>query len=175
MDILFGEMMNLRIKKSNNMKRVPGLIVNRNKKLVLLFCTALLFANCKKDSTKPPVDPAYQYRPYMAIIAQSDTIYSITINGKLQVPNKDTIIASLNLRQDSFPLLPGQSTLLKPDISDSVAAIVIQMSGKPGDKLNLYNAWRTLYTYNITTVYTTFNTKLSLGFGVVYPYISLTN
>ncbi|HEY2350533.1 MAG TPA: hypothetical protein VGH64_16050 [Puia sp.] len=145
-------------------------------KTVLLFCFAalIIFAGCKKDS-KPPVDPAYQYRPYLAIIAESDTIYSITVNGKLQVPNKDTIIASLNLRQDSFPLAPGQSTLLKPDISDSVAAIVIQMGGKPGDNLNLYNAWRTLYTYHITTDYRTFNTKLSLGFGVVYPYISLTN
>jgi hypothetical protein len=146
------------------------------KAILLLSCTALIiFASCKKNDTKPPVDPAYQYRPYMAIMAQSDTIYSITINGKLQVPNKDTIIASLNLRQDSFPLLPGQSTLIKPDISDSVANIVIQMSGKPGDKLNLYNVWRTLYTFNITTIYPTFNTKLSLGFGVVYPYISLTN
>ena len=144
-------------------------------KAILLFCAVLLFANCKKTDTKPPVDPAYQYRPYMAIIAQSDTIYSITINGKLQVPSKDTIIASLNVAQDSFPLAPGQSTLLKPDISDTVAAIIIQMSGKPGDNLNLYNTWRTLYTYHITTIYTTFNTKLSLGFGVVYPYISLTH
>ena len=113
--------------------------MKKNMKTVLLFCTVFMFANCKKDSTKPPVDPAYQYRPYFAIIAQSDTIYSITVNGKLQVPCKDTIIASLNLRQDSFPLAPGQSTLLKPDISDSVAAIVIQMGGKPGDNLNLYN------------------------------------
>lgn len=145
------------------------------KAILILFCTVLLFGNCKKDDSKPPVDPAYQYRPYLAIIAQSDTIYSITVNGKLQVPCKDTIIASLNLRQDSFPLAPGQSTLLKPDISDSVAAIVIQMSGKPGDNLNLYNVWRTLYTYHVTTIYPTFNTKLSLGFGVVYPYISLTN
>ncbi len=145
-------------------------------KAILLVCTALIiFASCKKTDSKPPVDPAYQYRPYMAIIAQSDTIYSITINGKLQVPNKDTIIASLNVAQDSFPLAPGQSTLLKPDISDTVAAIIIQMSGKPGDNLNLYNTWRTLYTYHITTIYTTFNTKLSLGFGVVYPYISLTH
>ena len=149
--------------------------MKKNMKTVLLFCTVIMFANCKKDDTKPPVDPAYQYRPYLAIIAQSDTIYSITVNGKLQVPSKDTVIASLNLRQDSFPLAPGQSTLLKPDISDSVAAIVIQMSGKPGDNLNLYNCWRTLYTYHITTDYRTFNTKLSLGFGVVYPYISLTN
>ena len=150
---------------------------NRDMKAILFFCTVtvLLFTNCKKDDTKPPVDPAYSYRPYLAIIAQSDTIYSITVNGKLQVPSKDTIIASLNLRQDSFPLAPGQSTLLKPDISDTVAAIVIQMAGKPGDNLNLYNAWRTLYTYHITTDYRTFNTKLSLGFGVVYPYISLTN
>jgi len=145
------------------------------KAILILFCAVLLFANCKKTDTKPPVDPAYQYRPYMAIIAQSDTIFSITVNGKLQVPCKDTVIADLNLRQDSFPLAPGQSTLLKPDISDSVAAIIIQMSGKPGDNLNLYNAWRTLYTYHITTDYRTFNTKLSLGFGVVYPYISLTN
>jgi len=144
-------------------------------KAILLFCAVLLFANCKKTDTKPPVDPAYQYRPYLAIIATSDTIYSITVNGKLQVPSKDTIIASLNVAQDSFPLAPGQSTLLKPDISDTAAAIIIQMSGKPGDNLNLYNAWRTLYTYHITTIYTTFNTKLSLGFGVVYPYISLTN
>ncbi len=145
-------------------------------KAILLFCSALIIvASCKKSSTTPPVDPAYQYRPYMAIIAQSDTIYSITVNGKLQVPSKDTIIASLNVAQDSFPLAPGQSTLLKPDISDTAAVIVIQMSGKPGDNLNLYNAWRTLYTYHITTIYTTFNTKLSLGFGVVYPYISLTN
>jgi hypothetical protein len=145
-------------------------------KTVLLFCfAALIIAGCKKNDSKPPVDPAYQYRPYLAIIAQSDTIYSITVNGQLQVPSKDTIIASLNLRQDSFPLAPGQSTLLKPDVSDTAAAIIIQMSGKPGDNLNLYNAWRTLYTYHITTVYTTFNTKLSLGFGVVYPYISLTN
>jgi hypothetical protein len=157
------------------MKKGPGLIVNSNMKLVVLFCAALLFANCKKDDTKPPVDPAYQYRPYLAITAQSDSIYSITINGKLQVPSKDTIIASLNVRQDSFPLAPGQSTLLKPDISDTVANIVIQMHGKPGDNLNLYNAWRTLYTYHIITDYYTFNTKLSLGFGVVYPYISLTN
>jgi hypothetical protein len=145
-------------------------------KAILFVCTAIIIvASCKKNETKPPVDPAYQYRPYMAIIAQSDSIYSITINGKLQVPSKDTIIASLNLRQDSFPLAPGQSTLLKPDISDSVANIVIQMHGKPGDNLNLYNAWRTLYSYHITTDYYTFNTKLSLGFGVVYPYISLTN
>jgi hypothetical protein len=144
-------------------------------KVVLMCCAVFMFANCKKDSKAPPVDPAYQYRPYMGIIAQSDTIYSITVNGKLQVPCKDTIIADLNLRQDSFPLAPGQSTLLKPDISDTVAAIVIQMAGKPGDNLNLYNAWRTLYTYHITTDYRTFNTKLSLGFGVVYPYISLTN
>jgi hypothetical protein len=144
-------------------------------KLVLFLSTAFMFANCKKDNKTPPVDPAYQYRPYMAIMAESDTIYSITINGKLQVPSKDTIIASLNLRQDSFPLAPGQSTLLKPDISDSVANIIIQMAGKSGDNLNLYNAWRTLYTYQITTDYRTFNTKLSLGFGVVYPYISLTH
>jgi len=145
------------------------------KAILLVFSAVLIFSNCKKSETKPPVDPAYQYRPYMAIIAQSDTIYSITINGKLQVPSKDTIIESLNVRQDSFPLAPGQSTLLKPDISDTVAVIVIQMAGKPGDNLNLYNAWRTLYTYHITTDYRTFNTKLSLGFGVVYPYISLTN
>jgi len=145
-------------------------------KAILILCAALVIvASCKKTDTKPPVDPAYQYRPYMAIIAQSDTIYSITVNGKLQVPSKDTIIESLNVRQDSFPLAPGQSTLLKPDISDTVAVIVIQMAGKPGDNLNLYNAWRTLYTYHITTDYRTFNTKLSLGFGVVYPYISLTN
>jgi len=71
-------------------------------KVVLLFCAVLMFANCKKDDKSPPVDPAYQYRPYMAIIAQSDSIYSITINGKLQVPCKDTIIASLNLGQDSW-------------------------------------------------------------------------
>ncbi len=144
-------------------------------KVVFLCCAVLMFANCKKDDSKPPVDPAYQYRPYLAIIAQSDTIYSITVNGKLQVPSKDTIIASLNVGQDSFPLAPGQSTLLKPDVSDTAAAIIIQMSGKPGDNLNLYNAWRTLYTYHITTIYPTFNTKLSLGFGVVYPYISLTS
>ena len=144
-------------------------------KVLLLFCTAIMFANCKKDDSKPPVDPAYQYRPYLAIIAQSDTIYSITVNGKLQVPNKDTIIASLNVGQDSFPLAPGQSTLVKPDVSDTVAAIVIRMSGKPGDNLNLYNCWRTLYTYHITTIYDTFYTKLSLGYGVVYPYISLTH
>jgi|GEM_PF-6658322 len=145
-------------------------------KAILFLCTALIiFAGCKKSNTTPPVDPAYQYRPYLAIIAQSDTIYSITVNGKLQVPSKDTIIASLNVAQDSFPLAPGQSTLVKPDISDTAAVIIIQMSGKPGDNLNLYNAWRTLYTYHITTIYTTFNTKLSLGFGVVYPYISLTN
>jgi len=145
------------------------------KAILLVFSAVLIFSNCKKSETKPPVDPAYQYRPYLAVIAQSDTIYSITVNGKLQVPSKDTIIESLNVRQDSFPLAPGQSTLLKPDISDTVAVIVIQMAGKPGDNLNLYNAWRTLYTYHITTDYRTFNTKLSLGFGVVYPYISLTN
>ena len=76
-------------------------------KTILLICTALIiFASCKKTDTKPPVDPAYQYRPYMAIIAEADTIYSITVNGKLQVPCKDTIIESLNLRQDSFPLAP---------------------------------------------------------------------
>ena len=145
------------------------------KTILLFFGAALIIVSCKKTDTKPPVDPAYQYRPYMAIIAEADTIYSITVNGKLQVPCKDTIIESLNLRQDSFPLAPGQSTLLKPDISDTVAVINIQMAGKPGDNLNLYNAWRTLYTYHITTDYRTFNTKLSLGFGVVYPYISLTH
>jgi hypothetical protein len=147
----------------------------KNEMKMLLFCAAVIIASCKKDNKTPPVDPAYQYRPYMAIIAQSDTIYSITVNGKLQVPSKDTIIASLNVAQDSFPLAPGQSTLLKPDISDTVAAIIIRMSGKPGDNLNLYNAWRTLYTYHITTIYDTFYTKLSLGYGVVYPYISLTH
>jgi hypothetical protein len=145
------------------------------KAILLLFCTVLLFTNCKKDSNDPTKDPAYAYRPYLAIIAEADSIYSITVNGKLQVPNKDTIIESLNLRQDSFPLAPGQSTLLKPDISDTAAVIIIEMAGKPGDNLNLYNAWRTLYTYKITTEYRTFYTKLSLGFGVVYPYISLTH
>lgn len=147
----------------------------KNEMKMLLFCAAVIIASCKKDNKTPPVDPAYQYRPYLAIMAQSDSIISITVNGKVQVPCKDTIIASLNLRQDSFPLAPGQSTLVKPDISDTVAAIIIQMRAKPGDNLNLYNCWRTLYTYHITTIYDTFYTKLSLGYGVVYPYISLTN
>ena len=66
-------------------------------KAILLFCicTAVMIASCKKDDTKPSGRPGLSISP---LSGDHGTIRYHLLNhrkrGKLQVPCKDTIIAS---------------------------------------------------------------------------------